>query len=385
GRGGRVGGGGGGGGGTANGGGGDVLSVGTSTDPRRVEVPAVRGGSSPAVGGGGGGVGAGTDGNDNRDPPDEVRPSRRAGSCPWSPSSPSLSNSRNSSSAQIPPGPIRNVPIRIHDLRPGRDPPPPPHFAAEQSHDCLAKAKTGTGKTLAFMIPNVERIRETVHRRRATDVHCLVISPTRDLALQIGSETEKLLSFHPPKLRKAVTCLGGTIKSKDLRSLKGNIPIFVATPGRLLDHLQSTDLAERMANADTLVFDEVDMGFSSGHPAHHEAIGAQSRTEADHPPLRDDPRAGGGDRQDRDATKIRLPTHLHVKQHLTVSWQEELTRDLFAILERETSKKPYKVIVFFSPEAAGVHLRPVPQGDRLLKRIGAKRGVMIFWHYNQEM
>ncbi|KAL7526379.1 hypothetical protein ACHAXR_001462, partial [Thalassiosira sp. AJA248-18] len=140
-----------------------------------------------------------------------------------------------------------------------------PLILEQDRNDCLAKAKTGTGKTLAFMIPTIEKIKETMKNGRSSDVHCLVISPTRELAQQISSETEKLLTFHKPHLRKVVTCVGGNNKNKDVRALKGTTPIVVATPGRLLDHLQNSDLADRMANLDTLVLDEadqlLDMGF----------------------------------------------------------------------------------------------------------------------------
>lgn len=93
--------------------------------------------------------------------------------------------------------------------------------------------------------------------RASRDIGCLVISPTRELAQQIGAETEKLLSFQNNSMRKVVVCVGGTNRNKDVRALEGVTPIVIATPGRLLDHLES-GLAERMANLDTLVFDEAD-------------------------------------------------------------------------------------------------------------------------------
>ena len=127
----------------------------------------------------------------------------------------------------------------------------------KDNKDCLAKAKTGTGKTLAFMIPTIERIVLSTSNksRERSDICCLVISPTRELAQQIGTETEKLLTFHKSYLRKVVVCVGGTNKKKDDRALAGTTPIVVATPGRLLDHLQN-GIAERMTNLDTLIFDE---------------------------------------------------------------------------------------------------------------------------------
>jgi len=108
-------------------------------------------------------------------------------------------------------------------------------------------------------MPTVEKL--MVHMsnsaRASRDIGCLVISPTRELAQQIGAETERLLRFQADFLRKVVVCVGGTNKNKDIRALQGVTPIVIATPGRLLDHLQD-GLAERMANLDTLVFDEAD-------------------------------------------------------------------------------------------------------------------------------
>ena len=131
-----------------------------------------------------------------------------------------------------------------------------------EGKDVLAKAKTGTGKTLGFMIPTIETILRSKADPQA--ISCLVMSPTRELALQISAETEKLVRFHSGI--RVVTCVGGTNKNKDVRALKGKVSIVVATPGRLLDHLQTTPgLADRMANLTALVFDEadqlLDMGF----------------------------------------------------------------------------------------------------------------------------
>lgn len=236
-----------------------------------------------------------------------------------------------------------------------------PLILHEDRRDCLAKAKTGTGKTLAFMIPTIEKIKVTIQTGHPSEVHCLVISPTRELALQISAETEKLLMFHKPNMKKVVTCVGGTNKNKDVRALKGITPIVVATPGRLLDHLQNSNLSERMANLDTLILDEadqlLDMGFrpdierilSLLKPSHgtrqtllFSATIPASVNEiaqiAMQPKYNFVNTVGENEEQ----------THLHVQQQLMVSTQENMIRDLFAVLERETSNQPYKIIVFFT-------------------------------------
>mmetsp|Transcript_19669 Transcript_19669/g.41461 ORF Transcript_19669/g.41461 Transcript_19669/m.41461 type:complete len:674 (+) Transcript_19669:141-2162(+) len=238
-----------------------------------------------------------------------------------------------------------------------------PLILTENHKDCLAKAKTGTGKTLAFMIPTVEKIMATMAhgKRRRSDVHCLVISPTRELAQQIGTETEKLLTYHKDYLRKVVTMVGGTSKNRDVKALRGTTPIVVATPGRLLDHLQNSDLAQRMANLDSLIFDEadqlLDMGFrpdilrilkllepskttrqtllfSATIPNQVEEIAKIAMR----------PHYNFVDTVGQDEEQ----THLHVQQQLMISSQETLVRDLFSILERETSERTHKIIVFFT-------------------------------------
>ena len=229
--------------------------------------------------------------------------------------------------------------------------------------DCLAKAKTGTGKTLAFMIPTIEKMMVTMRNggRSRNDVHCLVISPTRELAQQIGTETERLLTFHQQHLKKVVVCVGGNNKNRDIRALKGTTPIVVATPGRLLDHLQNGDLAQRMANLDVLILDEadqlLDMGFRPDierilrllQPSKQtrqtllfSATIAGSVTEIANIALR--PNYNFVDTVGKDEEQ----THLHVQQQLMISLQEALIRDLFSILERETNAQPYKIIVFFT-------------------------------------
>ena len=124
------------------------------------------------------------------------------------------------------------------------------------------------------MIPTIELILSKNNNNKqsssssSSDIYCLVISPTRELAQQISTETEKLLTFHHPNLRNVVTLVGGTNKNKDIKALRGKVPIVVATPGRLLDHLQSSNLDDRMANLDSLILDEadqlLDMGFRPG-------------------------------------------------------------------------------------------------------------------------
>ncbi|GAB4823172.1 hypothetical protein N2152v2_010218 [Parachlorella kessleri] len=145
--------------------------------------------------------------------------------------------------------------------------------------DVMAKAKTGTGKTQAFLIPAVEQL---IHSQpRPGNISVLVLSPTRELASQvqldslshlIAKEAESLLTFHP---YKAQVVYGGTnIKSELKRLQSGRCDVLVATPGRLIDHLQNSGLAPRLQSIRSLVLDEADQLLEMGfRPAIEKVLG----------------------------------------------------------------------------------------------------------------
>ena len=122
--------------------------------------------------------------------------------------------------------------------------------------DVIAKAPTGTGKTFAFGIPMVEHIAPD-----SSDVHALILAPTRELAIQIQEEVRDLCAF---KEGVRVVCLyGGQPIDKQITQLKKNPQIVVATPGRLMDHMKRRTV--RLEKVETVVLDEadrmLDMGF----------------------------------------------------------------------------------------------------------------------------
>ena len=123
-------------------------------------------------------------------------------------------------------------------------------------HDVIAIAPTGTGKTCAFGIPMLEYISLTDDR-----IQEVVLAPTRELAVQIGEELQKLAAFIP-EVRIAVL-YGGQPIAKQMNQLKRRPQIGVATPGRMLDHMHRG--TARLGAVHTLVIDEADemlkMGF----------------------------------------------------------------------------------------------------------------------------
>jgi ATP-dependent RNA helicase MSS116 len=127
--------------------------------------------------------------------------------------------------------------------------------------DVLAKAKTGTGKTLAFLVPTIEHLLQSP--RPAGAIRALVLSPTRELATQTAVEA-KALSAHCPGFRVAIV-VGGNKPSSDAARLAGEVDILVATPGRLKDHCDNTPgFSARLKGTRILILDEGDQLLAAG-------------------------------------------------------------------------------------------------------------------------
>jgi ATP-dependent RNA helicase MSS116 len=142
--------------------------------------------------------------------------------------------------------------------------------AASSGKDVLGRARTGTGKTLAFLLPAIETLLSSASEYEpGKSVGILIMSPTRELALQINEQAKAIVSCH--KNLSTQVMFGGTSKREDVKRLSKRLPsILVATPGRLLDHLQSTDVrgdpfSRLIKKTQVLVLDEtdrlLDMGF----------------------------------------------------------------------------------------------------------------------------
>lgn len=138
------------------------------------------------------------------------------------------------------------------------------HDLLEKRIDVLAQAKTGTGKTIAFLLPAIQTMLNK-NRGSNSGISLLVISPTRELAMQIAKEASQLLQNLPQF--KVSFAIGGTNKDREEKAIlsKEGCDILIATPGRLYDHLSSERVRNAFRNLDTLVLDEadrlLDMGF----------------------------------------------------------------------------------------------------------------------------
>ena len=98
----------------------------------------------------------------------------------------------------------------------------------------MGAAKTGSGKTLAFLIPAVELMYKLKFMPR-NGTGCIIISPTRELSMQTFGVLKELLKHH---CHTYGLIMGGTSRHEEAKKLGKGINIIVATPGRLLDHLQ---------------------------------------------------------------------------------------------------------------------------------------------------
>ena len=125
----------------------------------------------------------------------------------------------------------------------------------EKTNDIIAQAQTGTGKTAAFGLPILERLRP---QKGATQA--LILVPTRELALQV---TEEILSFNAKRKLVISPIYGGASMTEQLRRLGKGIDVVVGTPGRILDHLRRGTLDIKALKY--LILDEADemlnMGF----------------------------------------------------------------------------------------------------------------------------
>lgn len=231
--------------------------------------------------------------------------------------------------------------------------------------DIVAKAKTGTGKTLAFLIPLVELVLAKKSSLPAPTgprpVRALVISPTRELAQQIEEEALRLGKFHSIRLACVV---GGLAINKDLRVLQQGqgLDLLIATPGRLKDLLQNHGgIAQSLDSLVALVLDEadrlLDMGFkpdldaifrmlpgpdrrqtqlfSATFPANVQEMTART-LKRDHTVVNT-----VGDEDDQ--------THKHVMQESIIVPLAQQYEALYELINQHKQANPqYKIIVFFT-------------------------------------
>src|SRR6478609_6681119 len=134
---------------------------------------------------------------------------------------------------------------------------------ATRGKDAVVQARTGTGKTAAFGLPIVDHI----VRRSQPNVQVLVLSPTRELALQISSELERLSKRRNVSV---VAIYGGAPMPRQVEQINAGAQVVVGTPGRVLDHLRRGTIDPKHVRL--VVLDESDEMLSMGFERELSAI-----------------------------------------------------------------------------------------------------------------
>ena len=132
-------------------------------------------------------------------------------------------------------------------------------------HDLMAGAQTGTGKTAAFALPLLDRLEADNRRAGPKQARVLVLTPTRELALQVHESFREYAgkSGANKSRLKSATVFGGVGMQPQVQALRGGLDVLVACPGRLIDHMQQRTVD--LSGVEYLVLDEadrmLDMGF----------------------------------------------------------------------------------------------------------------------------
>ena len=137
--------------------------------------------------------------------------------------------------------------------------------------DVLVRAQTGTGKTLAYLIPLIERLIYSQFDANSKQVQIVILAPTRELALQIAATARHLLSLHArtPSRRYEVACLvgsGSKVRAEQESLAYNRAALLIGTPGRIAEHIRQTPgFISRLKTTNMVVLDEVDYLLALGY------------------------------------------------------------------------------------------------------------------------
>lgn len=124
-----------------------------------------------------------------------------------------------------------------------------------EGRDLIGQAQTGTGKTLAFGLPVIEKV-DTSFKK----VQALILCPTRELSMQVAEEISKVARYHNDL--KVLPIFGGESITRQIRELKRGVQVVVGTPGRVIDHINRKTL--KLDDVVMMVLDEADEMFDMG-------------------------------------------------------------------------------------------------------------------------
>lgn len=193
--------------------------------------------------------------------------------------------------------------------------------------DVIGVAQTGTGKTLAFTIPVVQRLSQNKGQ-------CLVVVPTRELAYQVDAtfnKVAKLMGMH------TAVIIGGVSIGPQIKALRQNPKIIVGTPGRLLDHMKRKTL--RLDKVKALILDEadrmLDMGFKPDIERIIRSLPKKRQTMLFSATI-------PADIVEMGTTHMKLPVHIEVAPSGTTA--ENIEQEIFIVKKREKIKLLSKLL-----------------------------------------
>ncbi len=194
--------------------------------------------------------------------------------------------------------------------------------AAIEGKDIVGIAQTGTGKTLAFGIPMLQRLLQN------KNIKGLIVLPTRELALQVNEELQKLGRTFGIR---TVVLIGGASMGYQIQTLRRGVDIVIGTPGRILDHLAQRTL--NFNNVGILVLDEADrmfdMGFAPQISKILQALGKERQTMLFSATMPDDIM--------RIASRhMKLPLRVEIAQQGTTA--EKVEHELFFVRKDEKNR-----------------------------------------------
>jgi len=227
-----------------------------------------------------------------------------------------------------------------------------------KGQDVLAKAKTGTGKTVAFLLPAIESILKAQKAQMGSSpIYVVVICPTRELASQVAAEAKMLTTFQRGLGVQVV--IGGTNMASETKRLeKQPCQILVGTPGRMLDHIQSNpNVRRQLQNLKVLVLDEadqlLDMGFRKSLDGIIKVLPQQRQTLLFSATVPNEVKSMCQIALKKDYAYIDTvgvddeETHIKVKQEYLVLPLETHLAAIYALLKDHAVQEPnFKVLVF---------------------------------------
>lgn len=252
---------------------------------------------------------------------------------------------------------------------------------AMRGTDVMARARTGTGKTLGFLIPGIERLAGPARGAPVRGVSVLVVSPARELAMQTHKDAVKLLQFRHGMRAECV--IGGTnMKSEARRMRDQGVDVLVATPGRLLDHAENTPgMREALGRVQVLVLDECDQLLDRGFLKEIRRILALMPRTQDRQTLLFSATIS---KTIQDVAKVALkpdhvfvntvkesgaPTHAAVSQEVIAAQPHALAHTLWRVLAHHAAKEPHFKVILFTATA-----RMAQFLSSLLRRAGLPGG-----------